>query len=700
LPQVSVSNDTTICEGSSVTISGSASGGSGNYSYQWEPDTGIQSGANSASATVAPDSSRIYTLRVTDTQTGCKSPAANTQARVKVNILQEAVAQAGPNQVTVCEGDSVRIGHPTLGTKPDLTYSWSPSTDLANDSSGYTWASPTSTTNYTLSVSRSGCPGIDDAITVQVNPKPSVNLSPQVGPICPGDSTRLSPTVTGGATPYSYQWQRDTSQSGADKFHGDPAAFSDVTSSNPYLYSLRQHPPEDSSEVSDTADYRVIVTSAEGCRDTAGFSALPVAVPPYLDAHEPNEQNIIRYCRQDTSTGVTLQAGTDAANAQWVAGTGGNILNQTVNPTTTTDYVLEARYSNNCPVRDTVKVVVVPGIEAKIEADTTQHCFGDSIELRASGGIGAADFQWSPSAGLSAADQATVRANPGVSGRDRRFTYTVTVSEGGCEDTASITLTTHPQPEAQILASVKKGCAPLQVNFVDQGANSFNRMWLFGDGDSSQAYNPAHTYQDSGQYNVQLMSWTDTAQNCIDTATTQINVSPDLVANFTSTPEPGGQDTLFLPGATLQLRDSSQIANSWLWDMGDGHVIKGKNPSHTYNAPGVYQVMLVASTPSGCIDTVTKGPYIVQAPSTLNIPNVITPNGDGINDQLQPDYEGTEAFRMVIYNRWGKQVFSTDEPNDAWEGRLNGGQIVSSGLYFYVIEVGDKTYKGEVTVVR
>lgn len=95
---------------------------------------------------------------------------------------------------------------------------------------------------------------------------------------------------------------------------------------------------------------------------------------------------------------------------------------------------------------------------------------------------------------------------------------------------------------------------------------------------------------------------------------------------------------------------------------------------------------------------------------TYRLPNVFTPNGDGYNDTFRAlPGQYVEGFRIYIHNRWGNQVFFSDDPQFEWNGRMGGdGQACPDGVYFYVVEftveaegLGDKIYQsGSVTILR
>ncbi|MBK6834092.1 MAG: gliding motility-associated C-terminal domain-containing protein [Bacteroidetes bacterium] len=92
----------------------------------------------------------------------------------------------------------------------------------------------------------------------------------------------------------------------------------------------------------------------------------------------------------------------------------------------------------------------------------------------------------------------------------------------------------------------------------------------------------------------------------------------------------------------------------------------------------------------------------------VSIPNVFSPNGDGINDVFEVKYKNAEIMEFVIYNRWGVKIYegkNFSSINDtllnfvAWDGRTTSGMVCEDGTYFYVIKMkGNQTenisYKG------
>jgi gliding motility-associated-like protein len=71
--------------------------------------------------------------------------------------------------------------------------------------------------------------------------------------------------------------------------------------------------------------------------------------------------------------------------------------------------------------------------------------------------------------------------------------------------------------------------------------------------------------------------------------------------------------------------------------------------------------------------------------SEIQVPNIFTPNGDGINDEFKVAYRSIASYRCRIYNQWGKKVYDSTDITRGWDGTI-GGRPASIGAYFYVIE--------------
>jgi gliding motility-associated-like protein len=142
--------------------------------------------------------------------------------------------------------------------------------------------------------------------------------------------------------------------------------------------------------------------------------------------------------------------------------------------------------------------------------------------------------------------------------------------------------------------------------------------------------------------------------------------------------------------------DSIEVTNV-SWDFGDGTKSSLVNPAHLYLAVNTYNGFFKYTTSDGCSDSI---PFIVDVREIeLDVPNVFTPNGDGINDYFEiKNLESYISNELVIYNRWGRKVFEASNYTNTW----NGGSL-TNGAYFYVLKcVGlysTDEYIGSITIM-
>lgn len=97
---------------------------------------------------------------------------------------------------------------------------------------------------------------------------------------------------------------------------------------------------------------------------------------------------------------------------------------------------------------------------------------------------------------------------------------------------------------------------------------------------------------------------------------------------------------------------------------------------------GTYWVMVSDSIGCSGLDSVS---FVENCIAVLEMPNVLTPNGDGMNDEFRIPNKHLNAFRMQIFNRWGHLVFQSERVEQAWDGVIDG-TIAPSGTYYYLVE--------------
>lgn len=191
--------------------------------------------------------------------------------------------------------------------------------------------------------------------------------------------------------------------------------------------------------------------------------------------------------------------------------------------------------------------------------------------------------------------------------------------------------------------------SPAVITFQNTSQNANSYRWEFGDGDTSTVTNPIKTYTIGGTYTVRLTA-TNTSTGKSNSASQQINITAGPVASFNY----GGQT---VTPATITFQNTSQNANSYLWDFGDGSTSTQTNPSKTYTTHGTYTVKLIASnTTVGRSDSTTR--QITITPGRVFIDRVYVDNipftdGSGVSWDLTsgPDlyFNIVDSVNTVLY---------------------------------------------------
>lgn len=157
-------------------------------------------------------------------------------------------------------------------------------------------------------------------------------------------------------------------------------------------------------------------------------------------------------------------------------------------------------------------------------------------------------------------------------------------------------------------------CGSLTAEFSNTSYNAATYIWNFGDpgssNDTSSLRDPNYTYPDTGDYTATLVAYSGIDPLCNDTAYGLVHVYPVFntayaVSNTRCTP-----DFLF----TDQSYGIGGNANFWSWSFGDGSTATIQNPAHSYVQPGTYDVSLISSTDSACLDTTRGTVVVLQVP--------------------------------------------------------------------------------------
>ena len=260
-----------------------------------------------------------------------------------------------------------------------------------------------------------------------------------------------------------------------------------------------------------------------------------------------------------------------------------------------------------------------------------------------------------------------------------------------CADTSYNLVTRYaPPPEITIPQLNTKGCIPWPVNFTTTYEFGMEETitWDFGDGsDPVTEWEPTHVYDTAGIFIAYVEIEGDGG---IDIDTTRITVNPLPIPGFEIAP-----DFVMLPDQKVQFYNTSYGGVSYFWDFGDGGSSTERSPSYLYSSENLdgYPVKLVVTTIHGCVDSLTHPTRVtVSGEGSIEFPNAFLPTdskSDGYysttsNDVFYPVHFGVRTYELWIFNRWGEQIYYSDDVMVGWNGRYgNNGKTLEQDVYFW-----------------
>jgi gliding motility-associated-like protein len=159
----------------------------------------------------------------------------------------------------------------------------------------------------------------------------------------------------------------------------------------------------------------------------------------------------------------------------------------------------------------------------------------------------------------------------------------------------------------------------------------------------------------------------------------------------------------------VTVTDKSIRASKYLWNFGDGSpdsisVLQDPGPHIYYKPKDGYNITLSIESDLHCIDSVSSEKIVVD-PSELHIPNVFTPDGDGINDRFMVESKSLRYISVEVFSRSGLKVYAFSGEGESlrtwtgWDGTINNTSVEASpGVYFYIIHAfgwDDIDYNGK-----
>lgn len=335
-----------------------------------------------------------------------------------------------------------------------------------------------------------------------------------------------------------------------------------------------------------------------------------------------------------------------------------------------------------------------------IAASNYTYC--ESMSVLPIGTNASSNAIWSANAGMSPIIHVGSGYTPmGLQPGNVTF-YVADSTLAGCKSqgSASVSVLIYADPvvSGSVIDSANCGLQDGGVSGIEVsgGTPGYTYQWYNGAEAIPGATGSTLNGVSAGNYSLQA---TD-ANGCTaggNATTFVVPASSNLGSDFTASSVSGTapMNCVFVP--------VSGGAVSYSWTLGNGGVCSTSTAQAVYTAPGTYTITLTTMLGT-CVSVTTKTVQVDVVPS-IEIPNVFTPNGDGVNDYLTILSEGVTELHSEIYNRWGALVQTLDGVQAGWDGRNRHEETVTDGTYFVILKAKTKDGReiekqGYVTLVR
>ncbi|WP_230383659.1 PKD domain-containing protein [Pedobacter endophyticus] len=679
-----ISADQQICSGgTAATLVGSSpNGGNGTFLYQWQSSADGTSWNDVPDATAkdfspANPAATIFYRRLV-VSGPCSSSPSNT---VKLTVNPPAKAEITFTQDTGCVPFVITSSNvkATVYADRNASYTW-----FANDVQigtgptfpGYTIASENQNVEIKLVVTSSlGCSGDETTHTfatrADVVASFTQNTQQGCGPLAV-TFTNTSSSLTAG----TFKWDfgngttSNLAQPPTVTFQGDLTG-KDVT----YNVTLEATTPCGTTVQTSTVVVKASPVSVFSPSRTAGCS--PFAVD-FSNTSPETDATTYTYDFGDGSMPLSV---TDRRS-----------VSHTYSVIAVQDFTVTMTAQNACGSSTSSYVITVS------PNDITPELVVNSSQLR-----GCTPFKvdfYNNTKGAKAfiydfGDGNTARTNSAPETVSHTFTkagkYTVTLY---ASNDCSNALTTEEievlaQPIVSFTSDKTSGCDGVLVKFKNTSTNAIAYVWDFGDGTTSNDFEPTHAFTGVGNnYTVTLTATNALGCTNVASQSNYISVVSPPVATFTVSPG----NEISIPDYTFGFRDTSVGAVSWEWTFGDGTVSTLKTPNHTYAENGTYTVTLKVLNKEGCSSTSTQIVRIIGVPGSLSVPNSFMP-ASAKNElrTFKAKGKGIKEWTMSVFNKWGQLLWETSQlddgaPLEGWDGTYKG-QDQPQGVYYWKIDV-------------
>lgn len=700
------------------SITGTASGGTGNLTYTLQPGN-----LSNASGAFAPLAVGSYTLTVTDAN-GCTTSSVAVVTQPSPLIFQSATA----NPAT-CSGTATGSVSTTAsgGTGP-LNYTLQP----GNIVNGTGFFPGLNAGNYTISVSDANGCSSSTVLSVSAPAPLQVSVLNTQNAGCGQSTGGISFSTTGGTPAYGYQLQPGGANNGSGIFAGLPgnvtytvtvtdasgctgtgtgtvgqslpSLISGITTTSasclpgadgtltvimpgagPYTYLLNPGGlPSANGLYSNLASgtYTVTVTDANNCSSSSTAQIIQLQAPVWVSALSSPAG-----CSPTNSGSIGVQANGNGPLTYVL--TPGNIGNTTgtFNTLMAGTYIVVAAAAGNCTTSTVLIVNSSPSPTVSNASTVSPTCTNpNGGSLTATGSGGTPPYTYSIGGAYTGS---------GTFGGLVPGTYVVTVKDAnGCTGSSVVQLSGF-LPPTLTLSAVQPPCNGEEGGSVQASAT--------GNGPFAFALMPGNLNNSTGQFNslgagVYLVTVTD-ANGCSTVKSITLTDPPAITWITLSS---GGSTCASEATGTIQAKAEGG-AGEISYTLQPGALVQ-TNGNFSGILAGLYTV--TATDAQGCTSTRSIAIEEARCCDKVFIPNVFSPNKDMLNDEFRARLSpGFVMETLLIYDRWGKQIWRSTQAFDNWDGRYLGTDC-PIGTYFYHYtyvceDTGEKFSKqGDVLLIR
>ena len=660
------------CVGATTQLSGT---GTPNATNPW-------TSSNTTVATVSNTGLVTGISAGTTTITFTNSSSCQSTAVVTINPLPTIAGT-----LSLCAGATTQLtGSPTANATTPWTSSNTAVATISNTGLVTGVSAGTTTITYTNS---NGC---SQTATVTVNALPTAAIS-GTSTLCAGNATTFTISGTPNAT----------------------VVYSNGTSNSNVVLNAAGNATVNTGVLNATTTYTLVSAQSAApvsCSNTlTGSITITINPNPVMDpvanALVCPGDNVVIASFSSTPAGATYAwTNSNTSIGLGASGTGDIPAFTSVNPGTTpiSGTVTVIPTLNGCSGTSVTFTIGVSNNPVANAGNDISLCINSLTGNQVgSPSVAGNSYSWSPSAGLNDASVSNPTVSTLTAGTN---SYTVTVANAlGCQSTDVVSVIINPLPVVSFQSNTASGCAPVSITFTnDNQAGSVNCVWTFEGGGAQSGCGPVtHQFTTAGSFDVTL-TVTD-ANGCTNSMTNpgMITIYPEVEASF-------GVDvyeqTILNP--VFHFSNTSINATSYSWEFGDGTNSNQTNPTHTYDdKPGVYEIVLYATNPAGCMDSAVAVVSVVDE-LIFYVPNTFTPDGDEFNNVFFPVFSSGfdgQNYTLLIFDRWGEVLFESHNVDFGWDGTYLG-QLCKEGVYTWkiVIKERDKDkhneYVGHVNLLK